>query len=293
MTSLPREWLQVIGEFKPTESEYGNWFTPYLTGPYDACYACFVRELLRDRVSWGEGVPTDMFVLSIGEAPSRRATKIGGLPYFGRDRPWPAAEDGRPLPFLAQFDFAESTDIAEGVPGDVLLLFADLDLRDGLVTRWEKAISPDDLVTPEDMPVAPVVPSFYGTRWRTVNYPDWEPLVGDCCDILELEDGREVLDIYFAPEFLGMQIGSSPFRTSPKNPTLGDGERILCMLSNVVPTPDQPYPFLNRAAPIAMDHLEEYSLVISYLPPWDADAFGLLYIIQTKEGSLRWALHNL
>jgi hypothetical protein len=60
-----------------------------------------------------------------------------------------------------------------------------------------------------------------------------------------------------------------------------------------VPTPDQPYPFLNHAAPIAMDHLKEYSLVISYLPPWDSDAFGLLYIIQTKAGSLRWALHNL
>ena len=287
----PQEWMNRVGDFQPIATEPGDLFAPYLTGPYDAFFACYLRELLHDRVSLGEAVPSDLFVLSIGESPSRRATKIGGLPYFPHDEPWPTTVDGRPLPFLAQFDFAESADLTAGVFSNVLLLFADLDLREGLAMRWVKDVPADRLVNADDLPVGSPSRTFYGTRWRTVNYPDWEPLNGESWTDFELEDSRRLYNIYFAFELLGMQISRRPF-TPPGCRVVNEGEHILCMLPAIVPTPNQPYPFLNHAAELAMEQIEGYSLPLAPLPH-DADSFGLLYIIVTSDGSLRWAFHQL
>ena len=58
-----------------------------------------------------------------GEPTDRHVTKIGGLPYRPAKMPWPTGQDGTPMSFLAQINFANSKDLVGELPGDVLLVF--------------------------------------------------------------------------------------------------------------------------------------------------------------------------
>jgi hypothetical protein len=68
---------------------------------------------------------TDAFYFVRGEPAKSFVTKIGGLPYRPAEVPWPSAEEGQPMTFLAQFCFSGSTDLVGALPGDVLLVFAE------------------------------------------------------------------------------------------------------------------------------------------------------------------------
>jgi hypothetical protein len=59
-----------------------------------------------------------------GEPPDRFVTKIGGLPYRPKSALWPVRPSGQPMVFLAQFCFADSTDLVGPLPGAVLVIFA-------------------------------------------------------------------------------------------------------------------------------------------------------------------------
>jgi hypothetical protein len=91
-----------------------------VTSPHDL----FSVEVLRDRLALrvGRPVPTDVFVFGKGEAPRRDCTKVGGLPYWPADRPWPRNAAGVPYRFLAQFNFTDSVDLVPRLPDQVLLL---------------------------------------------------------------------------------------------------------------------------------------------------------------------------
>src|SRR5258706_10769357 len=98
---------------------------PGISGPLDVA----VLEQLRD-ASYAnspgiERVPTDIFVWSRGEPDQRFVTKIGGLPYWGADTPWPLGPSGTPLTFVAQICFADSQDLTPHLPGDLLLMFTE------------------------------------------------------------------------------------------------------------------------------------------------------------------------
>ena len=73
----------------------------------------------------GERSPTDQVFFVAGEPAERSVTKVAGLPYRAAGVPWPLTDDGRPMTFLAQFCFDESRDLVGGLPGDVLLIFAE------------------------------------------------------------------------------------------------------------------------------------------------------------------------
>lgn len=120
------------------------------------------------------GSPTDQIFFVAGEPAERSVTKIAGLPYRAAGLPWPRADDGRPMTFLAQFCFAESRDLVGELPGDVLLVFA----------RDEQAYLPDpygdslwfewhplglrELVAAEAIPAAAwQLRPYFGVRHRT------------------------------------------------------------------------------------------------------------------------------
>src|SRR5262245_46005232 len=84
----------------------------------------FSEGSVRQKTNLGRTKPVDVFVLAKGEPPVRDATKIGGVPYRPRAKPWPLTPDGKPATFLAQFNFMQSRDILSSLPGDILLMFS-------------------------------------------------------------------------------------------------------------------------------------------------------------------------
>ncbi len=61
-----------------------------------------------------------VFTFSRKSSSDRLATRVGGLPYWPKDDPWPVCGScGEPLAFAAQIDFRHKS-VRKSVPGDVL-----------------------------------------------------------------------------------------------------------------------------------------------------------------------------
>lgn len=279
----PNEWWERIGPLHP--DEYGNWTTRDVLGPRNACWVVRTREMVHDYVSFEAAAPADLFLLAVGEAPSRGCTKIGGLPFWPRGRTWPRSRDDRPLPFLAQFCFHESQDIVGSLPEEMLLLFGDEDDPSSLVAEWQSLTCRTRLLDYDQMPVKPVGPSFYGTRWRTENYPD-----AKCDDPIVLADGTSVSDVRLVCQLLGMQIGSHPYFPEWAERPHGM-ERVICSMCSVFPIPGLPWPFMNRSAPLTTREAEEFAIDLSEIK--DADGFGVVCVVLTDSGEPVVLFENL
>lgn len=258
---------------------------PSIVGPIDVRYAIQIRNLIGSHVDIIDTSPIDIFVLSIGEPPRRDVSKIGGLPYLRRGEPWPLSRYGDPLPFLAQFDFRESRDLTGDIPGTHLLIFGNLDGEDGFRIVWQNDMVAGEMLSVDEIFKAPyAIPQFWGTRWRTFNYAEYKVdsrfEMNDC----ELPDGVKLGMYEFALRMGGMTIGRHPFVLNGQEITR-NGERILCSLTMVAPHPDSPFPFINHPNEIREQESPGNTLNLASLP--DADFFGLLYIIQDRQGELR------
>ena len=141
-----------------------NRFVQGIHGPNDALTVVAIRERVRSYVRQRKPVPTDVFLLSTGEPDSRSRTKVGGLPYWRRERNWPLSKHGKPLPFLAQFNFTGSRDLVGSTAGDILLIFAHDDLREGCALAWEAIGTCSTLVSDDEIPITNEIPKFFGTR---------------------------------------------------------------------------------------------------------------------------------
>lgn len=270
----PRDWWDRVGPLLP--SQYGWWSTRDVIGPRDACWVVRIRDMVRDLVSFGPPVPADVFVLAVGEAPSRDETKIGGLPFWPHDREWPRSRTGQPLPFLAQFCFRGSLDIVGSLPADMLLLFGDKDHPSTVVAEWQSSRCRARLVDLDDVPVKAATPCFYGTRWRTENFPD-----AKYDDPVGLADGSNVNHMWFVCRLLGMQIGRYPYFPEWSGRPLERG-RVVCSMSAVFPMPGLPHPFVNRPSPLTDEEASGLSLDLSERK--DADGFGVLCVVVTDSG---------
>lgn len=280
------KWRNHFGAMTPDAA--GHWSVQGIYGPADACRLLAIRDLIIDSVKFGDGAPADLFLLSTGEAPLRDSTKIGGLPYFDRSAAWPLGSSGRPLPFLAQFNFCDSIDIVNDLPADILLVFAHPDCHDGVGLEWQDSGRHVDLVTSHEIPVASNIPSFYGSAWRTENFPDGKPN-NDQWSEIELPSGESVLNVYLVLRTCSMQIGAYPFIPQPVHPKMMS-ERILCSLSSICPIAGVPYPFLNHP-----DHLSDSeceSLYVNITSDVN-DGFGTMYVTIDGNNGLRWYLRNL
>jgi len=91
-----------ISEF-PLEDYRSSDVATALVGPIPV--ACV--EQIRSRVRGGGGdlgkaVPVDLCVWKFGDSVRRDVTKIGGVPYWPADEPWPTIDGGKYLTFVAQ-----------------------------------------------------------------------------------------------------------------------------------------------------------------------------------------------
>jgi hypothetical protein len=122
-----------------------------------------------------------IFTFSRQKPVDRMTTRIGGLPYWSREQPWPVCKAcGQPLIFLAQLDFRASQ-VRPTVHGDVLTFHGcsncvswSSDDPGGGPLTWQGAIRSEHLVTEADVPPVPEefqVGPFYGQPWNAIDYP--------------------------------------------------------------------------------------------------------------------------
>jgi len=219
------EWLDRFPlPEQPWKRHYG-----IVTSPVDACRIYQMREVLRDKIAWGNPVPTDVFIWGTGEPPDSRATKIGGIPHRPANSAWPDARDGEPMKFLAQICFADSLDLVRPLPGDVLLLFVgemDFDEQE-LHCEWQ----PLDIEKPltaelwRSRGYESRFATLHGAIWRTEAFPDatlrvpWE----------EAREATKALETFHAT-----QIGTAPWWVQEQRWIRG---QVIATLNSVYPWP--------------------------------------------------------
>ncbi|GMU80710.1 MAG: hypothetical protein AMXMBFR47_05810 [Planctomycetota bacterium] len=202
----------------------------HITSPYDM----FAIEEMRARGVGcvGRAVPTDVFIMGKGEPARRDMTKVGGLPYWPVDRPWPRNGDD-PLRFLAQFNFADSTDLVGELPGAVLAVFVEA----GDDFFWKPphfewlppGLDPVRTIEPDRVASNP----FFGCIHRTVDY--------FFCP--ESEDPNEWGPDVFRPMVLqAIKIGGVGSSVQGEDPPPG---RFLCQLNSIQAACEVPYPWAN------------------------------------------------
>jgi hypothetical protein len=244
-----------------------------ITSPYDV----FSVEELRDVHGLREGkvFSADLFVFGKGESPRREATKVGGIPYWPADRPWPTDDEGSPLYFLAQFNFADSRDLFPiPLPGDVLLF---------LVEDPEDYLEPDLIqfgwlplgLSPvshfDESLMATTAGPFYGVIHRSADYPD----------ATERATDLEVSQSYDLPILNGTKIGGVPHWIQGGD---GSDDQFLCQLGSIQAAPQVPYPWVNQAESLGLEfddrgiYGDSNSIVFGDM--------GSIYIFLDRDGSI-------
>jgi hypothetical protein len=231
---------------------YGDVYA--IAGPRDLLAIESVRSALNGENLLSGAVECDLFVFGRGTPNNPHCTKIGGLPYRRRDVPWPTYRDDhgieRDFDFLAQFSFAESSDIVSAGGHDLLLLFVKQDDFYGpgaYFAEWsDGAISPDELWTAAKPPHA-VIPQLYGLRHRCHDYRE-------CNASLPVQHYYLYRHIQVAR---GIKIGGLPTLPPP-----AEGLRFLCQLAALTPKSDTPFPWCNHELPIAWEDTADENLSV-------------------------------
>jgi hypothetical protein len=147
----------------------------YVCGPEHAAVNEQIRRAVFGVTEPEDADPTDIFVWGSGEPSRRDVTKIAGLPYWPSDRPWPASESGVPMIFLAQFNFGDSLDIVDDLPGQLLLIFDKGEAFDALELadlhfEWIDPFSGPPVTTAPREDEAPI--ARWGQIFRTYDWAD-------------------------------------------------------------------------------------------------------------------------
>ncbi|MCA9148249.1 MAG: DUF1963 domain-containing protein [Planctomycetales bacterium] len=245
-----------------------------------------VRYLCGPLSMLGRAVPTDIFILGIGELGNRFDTKIGGIPYWAIDREWPRTATGDLLPFFAQIDLRASHDLLGDLklPGDVLLIFGDPqdEFSSGVQLKWEHVVVERKLISRETMPISPR-PCFNAVRWRTETFPFWEPRDASDTSRMTGDDGNVVLQPYNAFSLIGLQVCRMPYILNSVE--LSD---VFCCIPCFTPTMGVPYPFLNRNEAID-DEDEAIALSCSFSNAYLScgDGLAVLYVRSCDLSAIR------
>jgi len=260
-----------------------------VTGPADIALLEQAREEAFAHLPDIERSPTDIFVWNRGEPARREVTKISGLPYREAGKPWPRAESGTPMNFVAQFCFADSRDITPTLPGDILLIFAEgieLRYRDevsyypALGKQYGDATDPVfewvslghfPLTTQAEIPKTGwQITPCYGTLYRTWDYPTI--------------DGFAYPHIaeHIPPSVEATKIGGICPWIQGEEDIPG---AFLCALGSVFPGVDEPFPFLNVPETISYDEQQNSHMLMI------ADV-GEMYLFINSYGDLRWSVQG-
>ena len=247
-----------------------------ITSPYHLYSVETLRTNHRLRVT--DGIPTDVFVFAKGESPKRHVTKVGGLPYWPADQPWPSTSDGLPMRFMAQICFLDSKDLLPELPGDVLLI----------LTEDEESWAYDDLasmhffwqrVQGEALVSVETFPSFehefvhcdcYGVIHRSADYPDAQ----------KAARSLKVRQNYNLALLSGTKIGGVPDHLHRSNST--QRSVFLGQLGSIQPAPFVAYPWVNREQPYDIGSGENSI----YSNQQTIGDMGSLYLFLNENGSV-------
>ncbi|MCC6776772.1 MAG: DUF1963 domain-containing protein [Hyphomicrobiales bacterium] len=245
----------------------------------DEPHDLFVVETLRDRLGLriGRVLPADVFLFGIGEAPRRDATKVGGLPYWPVDWPWPKDSAGVPYRYLAQFNFADSRDLFSDLPGDVLVLLVGEEWDDWLAVEplaihleWlPLGLEPVESLEPALMANPGL--AFFGAIHRTADYPDAE----------EAAKQAGIRGASFAAIISGTKIGGFPYPIQDYDREFNG--KLLCQLGSMAVGDDISYPTASHLAESldADPALGEIERSLNFM-----DA-GIVYIFRNEDGTFR------
>jgi hypothetical protein len=261
----------------PLTDRHGHYSGDDITSPCDLCNNEWLRRGMRDQFDWGEPVPIDVFIHSVGEPENRFATKIGGLPYRPAHLQWPTTKDGRSMALIAQFNFTNSKDIIGDLPGDLLLIFGDD--ADGPVEplhfEWQP-LGLSNLVTKLPGDQMEITPCF-GNRWRTVSYPNAKPL--NMTGRYPKCNGKDVRSSYWIPQYQATQIGRAPFFIQDGDDDMPGTP--LCTVASVQPDAHKPFPWVNHPEPLCSENewpRDDGNLMIGDL--------GCIYVFIDDEGKI-------
>ena len=253
-----------------------------------------IRRKASVRGELGPSVPTDVFVLGLGEPERRDLTKVGGLPYRPASAPWPLTRSGKPMTFWCQYRFTESRDIFVDLPGDILLVFVEDhtvsygDPVDFVHFEWQP-LGLTELVEPQNVPPPEwLFVTCYGVRHRTVDY-DVEQALASLAEVtpdFPVSDPMYKTWVEMIACLRGMKIGGRfPWldRDLP-DPALDLPGRPLCMLTAIVPSSIGRYPWINHPEPISSVLLDKASSLLL------RDGFVFMVSIDDKM-DLHWTIH--
>ena len=287
------------------------------------CHLATVEQLRAECLSKRRlpTAPTDVFVFAKGEPPDRGVTKVGGLPFWPGDRTWPIGKSGEPMDFIAQFCFADSADLFDALPGEILLIFADgvylkeWDDEDKSALRFEwikrAQVNPIEAanVPKRRWELIPV----YGQVHRTVDYLTggiwekewWSILLRRSKSPRDLFSGlgarRALVKKYRRPWCIAMiqgtKIGGVPSWIQDAEELPG---RFLCALGSIHPVYEtgtndivhRPFPFTNVPGPYVSGRRVFRSgneeIPTNQLLMWGD--VGSLYLFLDDEGSIHWTI---
>lgn len=217
-----------------------------VTSPYHLA----IMEQLRGETSLKkyplQEILTDLMVFNAGEPPNRAVSKIGGLPYWPREKAWPTDEVGNPLVFIGQLNFLDSVDHIGPLPGDILLVFGHESLEEYMMPQedgslhffWQNISEDQKLVQADDQP---------GTEWQLL--PVWGDMhrTREYVAEQELELPDEEEHVHDLLTWQGTKIGGEPHWIQEEECI---GSRFIGSIGTVDPKTGQPFPFLNREVPI-------------------------------------------
>lgn len=219
-----------------------------VTGPRSLAIVEQIRRQAGMSRFCDKSCPADVFVIGIGEPDEPWCTRIGGIPFRPVGKIWPRDKGGNNMTFLAQFDFRQSMDLFSDLPGDILQVFTkeyripdDMD-PDFLRFEWLKRneISNCEKNMPEELEKP--VPSFFGIRYRTVDYHDD---TGTASGIRNYINSEYPDEIATACRFFGLKIGGLPSWVWMNN-IFQSQRTLLCTITTIIPDLDIAYPFINR-----------------------------------------------
>lgn len=199
-------------------------------------------------------IPTELLLWEPGEPALRTATKVGGVPALPAARPWPLLGPGRPMSFVAQWNFREFPGLFPPeirLPGDLLLFFAEgvylrhwwEENKDSVAFEWVKLDRNEPLIDPAALPrtLFTPAPARISRRIRTFDLPPAQPPV----DTEAIAAGRRPKTVFPAPfpqVVPGAKVGGlPPWISHDDEPPPGTFLASLTGLEHLAaPTPEPP-----------------------------------------------------
>jgi hypothetical protein len=246
----------------------------------------------------GRRIPCDIFVFGLGEPISASTSKIGGIPFRPAKWEWPKGLAGKEMTFIAQFNFCESKDLFESLPGDVLLVFStddDIcsdDPQERLRFEWCHIDTVEPLCSAEQVPQTKWdFQMCYGARYRTCDYAERtaQSVLASALDNDSVQEmGAESASLGLE-RLWGMKIGGLPITGRGGEITASPWKgTFLCSLATVVPPSSVPYPWINHPEPLSLD-----DAIKQYFCSFQIRAGFVLEFYLEQDNSIKWWIQFL